>query len=222
MEPTLLCHFERHNHRKDSKNLQRQVKAKSGIYYTGTQWLAQNYEDDVAAVVKWAVIGKVLSTATLHITTIRNAMKPAWGNPFGLKFHSVGEKSENLFIADFGSSDDKKRALEGSPWMVGRHAVVLQEYDASLKPSDVSFAKMEMWVRILNLPFGWMNERRGSRAASLVGEVVRMDVDGDGEASGSFLRARVLVDMDKPLRRGPRSHAETGQVLQTGMVRVAI
>jgi hypothetical protein len=159
-------------------------------------------EDGEDAVVKWAVIGKVLSPATIHVTTIRNAMKPAWGNPFSLKFCSVGEKTENLFIAEFGSADDKKRALEGSPWMVGKHAVVLQEYDEALKPSDVSFAKMEMWVRILNLPFGWMNERRGSRAAGLVGQVIKMDVDADGEASGPFLHARVLVEVDKPLWRG--------------------
>jgi len=114
-------------------------------------------------VVKWAVIGKVLSPSMIHVTTIRNAMKPAWGNPLGLKLRSVGYKTENLFIADFGAAVDNKKALEGSPWMVGKHAVVLQEYDEALKPSDVSFAKMELWVRILNLPFGWMNERRSSR-----------------------------------------------------------
>jgi hypothetical protein len=61
---------------------------------------------------------------------------------------------------------------------------------------------MEMWVRILNLPFGWMNERRGARAAGLIGTVVRMDIDGDGEANRSYLRARVSVEVDKPLRRG--------------------
>ena len=70
--------------------------------------------------------------------------------------------------------------------MVGRHAVILQAYDESLKPSDVSFDKMEIWVRILNLPFGWMNARRGARAAGLIGKVVKLDVDGDGEASGPF------------------------------------
>jgi hypothetical protein len=128
-------------------------------------------EDGEDAVVKWVVIGKVLSPATIHITTIHNTMKLAWGNPFSLKFRSVGDNTENLFITDFGSADDKKKALEGSPWMVGKHTVVLQEYDAALNPSYVSFAKMEMWVRILNLPFGWMNERRASRAAGLVGKV---------------------------------------------------
>lgn len=116
--------------------------------------LSDDEEGEDASRMKWAVIREVLSPSALHITTIRNAMRLAWGNPYGLKLRSVGDKANNLFIVEFGSSDDKKRVLEGSSWMVGRHTVVLQEYDETLKPSDVSFAKMEMWVRILNLPFG--------------------------------------------------------------------
>nr|TKW11817.1 hypothetical protein SEVIR_6G257100v2 [Setaria viridis] len=84
--------------------------------------------------VQWAVIGNILSPSIMHISTIRSAMRPTWGNPFGLKFRSVGP-------------NDKKKALEGSPWMVGRHAVGMQEYDETLKPSDVSFDQMEMWGR---------------------------------------------------------------------------
>ncbi|XP_004955103.1 uncharacterized protein LOC101775591 [Setaria italica] len=52
---------------------------------------------------------------------------------------------------------------------------------------------MEMWVRILNLPFGWMNERRGARAAGLIGKVIKLDVDSDGNASGPFLRVNNAV-----------------------------
>lgn len=37
---------------------------------------------------------------------------------------------------------------------------------------------------------------------SLLGNVIKMDVDGDGKASGAYLRARVAVEIDKPLRRG--------------------
>lgn len=29
-----------------------------------------------------------------------------------------------------------------------------------------------------------------------------MDVDGDGKASGAFLRGHVAIEIDKPLRRG--------------------
>jgi hypothetical protein len=95
-----------------------------------------------------------------------------------------------------------ERALAGTPWMVGRHAVILKEYDEKLSASEIVFDRMELWVRILNLPLGWMNQQRGARAMNLIGQVVKMDVDSDGKASGAFLRARVAIELDKPIRRG--------------------
>lgn len=151
---------------------------------------------------EWAIVGKVLSPMTLHASTILRAMKLAWGNPYGLKIRSIGDKGHNLFVAEFGSAQEMGRAQGGSPWMIGKHAVILQLYDASLKPTDIAFDKMEMWVRILNLPLGWMNAQRGVRAMELVGEVVKMDVDDNGKASGPYLRARIRVEISKPLRRG--------------------
>lgn len=61
---------------------------------------------------------------------------------------------------------------------------------------------MKIWARILNLPLGWMNEQRGSRAMSLIRQVIKMDVDVDGKASGAFLRGRMAIEIDKPLRQG--------------------
>lgn len=84
--------------------------------------------------------------------------------------------------------------------MVGRYAVLLQNYDEKLSASEIIFDRLELWVRILNLPLGWMNQARGSRAMSFIGSVVKMDVDTDGKASGAFLRGRVAVEIDKPLR----------------------
>jgi hypothetical protein len=61
---------------------------------------------------------------------------------------------------------------------------------------------MDIPVRILNLPLGWMNEHRGTRAMKLLGDVRQMDIDEDGKASGAFLRARVSVVINKPIKRG--------------------
>jgi hypothetical protein len=114
----------------------------------------------------------------------------------------LGKKGDNLFVVEFGSAGDLERVLSGSPWMVGRYAVLLQDYDEKLSESEIVFDRLELWVRILNLPLGWMNRMRGSRAMSLVGRVEKMDVDKDGKASGAYLRARVAIEIDKPLRRG--------------------
>jgi len=159
-------------------------------------------DEEDTAVVQWAVVGKVLSPSTIHVTTIKGDMKPAWGNPCGLKIRSIGEKSDNLFIAEFGDQFAMERALEGSPWLVGKHAVILRDYDDRLVPSEIVFDKIDLWVCILNLPLGWMTAHRGSRAMGLVGDVKKMDVDAEGKASGPFLRARVAVELAKPLRRG--------------------
>jgi hypothetical protein len=86
-----------------------------------------------------AFVGKVLAPNVLHIETIKAAMRPAWGNPKGLIFNPAGD---NMFIAEFGSKNDRDRVMEGSPWKVGTHAVLMKKYDADVPPSQVVFDRM--------------------------------------------------------------------------------
>jgi hypothetical protein len=65
----------------------------------------------------------------LHISTIKATLQLAWGNPKGLELRSRGP---NQFMAEFTTKADKSRVQEGSPWHVGRHAVILNEFDPSL------------------------------------------------------------------------------------------
>lgn len=100
--------------------------------------------------------------------------------------------------------------------------MLLREYEESLKPSDVNFDKMEIWVRILNIPFGWMNSKRGSRAAGLVGKLIKLDIGANGKASGPYLRARVAIEIDKPLRRGILLQAERNAVQSQNGLRFSL
>lgn len=69
-------------------------------------------------LVEWAVVGKVLSPSIVNVSSVRSAMKPAWGNPYGLKFRAIGEKNDNMFVAELGSK--MERIMAGSLWMVGQ------------------------------------------------------------------------------------------------------
>jgi hypothetical protein len=71
---------------------------------------------------KWALIGKVLSPSIFHISTIASALRPTWGNPRGLQLNPAGD---NLFVAEFGTKADMDRVMDGPPWVVGKHAVLL-------------------------------------------------------------------------------------------------
>ena len=55
-----------------------------------TPLLVDDLEEGVPQ--KWSIAGQVLHQKTLHIQTIANALRPAWGNPRGLSF-KPGEKT---------------------------------------------------------------------------------------------------------------------------------
>ena len=55
---------------------------------------------DEEAKKKWLLAGKVLSQRFFHVQTISSALRPAWGNPKGLYFRSMGE---NMFVAEFAT-----------------------------------------------------------------------------------------------------------------------
>ncbi|KAM0841240.1 hypothetical protein ACQ4PT_059096 [Festuca glaucescens] len=145
-----------------------------------------------------AFVGKVLAPNKLHVQTISSALRPAWGNPKGLTFNPSGD---NLFVAEFGSKADRDRVMEGSPWTVGRHAVLMKKYDTEVQPQMVVFDRFAIWARILALPNRLMNSTHGLEIAKPIGLVRRVECDDLGSCWGTFMRLRVEVKVDEPLVR---------------------
>jgi hypothetical protein len=127
-----------------------------------------------------------------------SALRPAWGNPKGLVPKSV---ADNIFIVQFESKLDMERVKEGAPWTIGKHAVLLNDFDPNLKPSEVCFDRIVLWARILNPRFELMNRTWGELLGAKIGQVEKVDVDEQGRAWGDCLRVRVSVEVTKPLMR---------------------
>jgi hypothetical protein len=145
-----------------------------------------------------AFVGKVLAPNVLHIQMISAAMRPAWGNPKGLLLNPAGD---NLFVVEFGSQADRDRVMEGSPWMVGKHAVLMKKYDAEVLPQQVVFDRLAIWARILALPSRMMNAERGRIIAEPIGLVRKVESDSLGRCWGGFMRLRVEINVNEPLMR---------------------
>lgn len=144
---------------------------------------------------KWLVAGKVLHRNHLHIKTIINVLRPAWGNPRGVQFRSVGI---NMFVAEFENQRDRDRVWNGSPWHISKNAVVLAEFDECMRPDEVKFDRLHIWARVMNLPYNLRDEAWWTPIAKQMdqhAQFVKFDHDG------GFLRARITIDVEKPLRR---------------------
>jgi hypothetical protein len=91
-----------------------------------TPFILEDEGDDDLQYPEWALVGKVLAPNTLHVNTITAVVKPAWGNPKGLIVRPMGP---NMFLAEFGSEADRSRVKKGGPWCVGKHAILLKDFD---------------------------------------------------------------------------------------------
>ncbi|KAM0824881.1 hypothetical protein ACQ4PT_069901 [Festuca glaucescens] len=146
-------------------------------------------------VQKWMLAGKVLYRNVFHIQTIANALRPAWGNPKGLFFRSVGA---NMFVAEFATTRDRERVWDGSPWHVSNNAAILSEYEECMKPSELKFDRLSLCVRVLNLPFNLREKKWWMPIAQQIDKQVQ-EVQFDH--TGGYLRARVTISVANPLRR---------------------
>ncbi|MBC2899921.1 hypothetical protein CFC21_112736 [Triticum aestivum] len=124
-----------------------------------------------------ALVGKVLASNVLHIQTISAAMRPAWGNPKGRQLHLAGD---NIFVPEFGSQADRARVMNGSPWTVGKHAVLLKLFDADTQPLQVKIDHLAAWARILALPPRLMKVKFEMEFAKPIGKIIHVESDADG------------------------------------------
>ncbi|KAE8779887.1 hypothetical protein D1007_47118 [Hordeum vulgare] len=97
-------------------------------------------DTDEGLAPKWLLTCKVLYRNLLHIQTIINALRPAWGNPKGLTFRSLGE---NMFAVEFDTKRDRDRVWDGSPWHISKHAVILEDFEPHIQPSELKFDRLQ-------------------------------------------------------------------------------
>ena len=85
--------------------------------------------------------------------------------------------------------------------MVGKHCVVLERFNIRSRPSELKFDKIKIWACVINLPFNLLCPPWPKRIAGMVGEVVALDADEKGFASGYCLRFSAWIKVDEPLMR---------------------
>jgi hypothetical protein len=117
----------------------------------------------------------------------------------GVKFKDL---KDNVWLFEFSDLADKRRIMEGRPWTFDRQILVLNEFDGSIPPSQFEFNYSPFWIQVHDMPLICMNKSIGTKIGNSLGELIDVDVAGDGRGWGSYLRLRVNLDLMKPIDRG--------------------
>ena len=93
--------------------------------------------------------------------------------------------------------------MVGSQWIFRGAPVVLKEYDGFTNVFDYKLDKIPVWTRIHGVPDGLMKKRElAERVAKKVGEQPFTVIVDEGRINPvKYLRARVFLDLSKPLVR---------------------
>lgn len=141
---------------------------------------------------RWAAVGKVCSPRPLTMSVLERTMPRAWGLHQEAKFREIGPK---VFSVQFGSEGDWKHVLNNGPWQYDFAVLIMKDYEGDKRPSEMIFDKIDIWVRVTDLPPDKRTEAFGKALGNWLGEIVRVDVDREGFARGNQLRVRAKISV---------------------------
>ena len=148
--------------------------------------------------VELGLVGKIWTGRHINVNAFMATIKNIWQPKHGLDISAMGK---NMFAFQFYHWRDKQRVLEGQPWHFDHHALLLEEIDESIRPSDMEIFAFPMWVRVYNLPFkGRLINANVEAIGNKIGRFVKMDASGLVGIDKS-VRIRILIDVRKPLKQ---------------------
>nr|POF18755.1 uncharacterized protein CFP56_59889 [Quercus suber] len=150
---------------------------------------------------EWALslIGKFLSSRALNQRAAENVPRSVWKMGNDLKIVDIGE---GLFQFKFSIESQIKWVLDNGPWSFENQLLVLRRWEKGMTPHSVTFTTVPMWVQVWGLPFDLINEEAGRDIGRGLGRVVAVDSRALTADQAKFLRIRIEIPLDKPLRRG--------------------
>lgn len=160
------------------------------------------------SVNRFNLIGKLMSSKSFNRNALRNlAMKIR--NVSDLK---ISEMENNLFIFSFGKDVDRRRVLRNRSWTITGILLVIQEWCPMLPINEIQWNFSPFWIQFHGMSLGGLSCKNAGILGSRIGDILEVeDPVVNGRVMRDFLRARVLVDISKPLMCGvwiPRPNME--------------
>lgn len=103
---------------------------------------------------------------------------------------------------------DMQKVVEGGPWSFEQATLILHQLGDGEDPNTVHLQDVEMWVQVYDIPRGLLSENILRSIGTSIGKFVKMDANTLDGVWKSFVRIRVTLNVQKPLKRRLKSKRE--------------
>ncbi|XP_065620728.1 uncharacterized protein LOC136063773 [Quercus suber] len=138
-------------------------------------------------------------TKPINLWAAKNLLRSVWKLGHDLKIKDVGE---GLMQFKFSMESQLNWVLNNGLWSFDNHLLLLKRWEKGMMTFTVDFKVVPIWVQVWGLPFDLMNEEAGKDIGGGIGRVLEVDCKAIAADQACFLRIRVELPLDKPIRRG--------------------
>lgn len=156
----------------------------------------------VAKVVSscaFSLVGKLLSSKKCNRLAMKESMRKAWGlqeNPL------IVEVGDNLFHFRFAKEEGMNSVLLGGPWNFDNHLLLLKPWKEGMVAPEIQFDVVDFRIQLHGLPFEYVSTKVGGVIGSKIGELLKVDDRTEAGEQGQFIRVKVQLNINAPLKRG--------------------
>ncbi|KAA3460548.1 Zinc finger, CCHC-type [Gossypium australe] len=145
----------------------------------------------------WA-IGRLIMEEKVNREAIYRVFKSIWYTKEEVNFVAI---EEGGILVKFSNEEDRKRILNLAPWLYDQCLFNMVPFNKNKALDEYDFSHSPFWVRISNIPLEYMDRDMAMEIGNAIGEVLAIDWrDRDGGWT-KYMRIRVSIDIEKPLRR---------------------
>ena len=141
---------------------------------------------------------KFLTKRALSVEAVIKTFNPLWRSKKGFEVRRAGD---HILLFVFDNREEVDKILSRAPWRFDKHLVVLQRYDREVPIRALKFDTIPVWIQVHDIPMRFLNHKVAEELCEVAGSVCREE-DINEMDGGSFMRVRVIIDINKPLYRG--------------------
>ena len=145
------------------------------------------------------LLGRFLTTKPYNQRAAKAILRAAWKLGNDLKIVDMGE---GLFQFRFKMESQLLWVMHNGPWSFDNNLLVFRRWERGLTANSVTFTTLPIWVQVWGLPFDLIDEEAGWDIGRGLGNVVEVDNKTFSSDQARFIRIRIEIPLDKPIRRG--------------------
>lgn len=152
------------------------------------------------SIARRTLVGKFIANKAVNKSAAKEVIAKAWSVYDKVWISDLGL---NKFLFTFENEMHSRDVKRKAPWFFMNKLMCVEYWIPEVSPHEIYFDLAPFWLQIHNLPMEFLNSSNVTTILSRVGKVLEVEEPIiEGRILRTFIRAKVALDITKPLPSG--------------------